>query len=383
MRKASIVYLIIMGVLLIGTVTMYMVFNHQASNAERTAMIAGGASTQNGKVALHHANNVANAANTLRMWLVIFMVATGSAGIFGVMEFLVLPLIGLSRMGALTRVTYYEGLLQPFTLIVFFLAIAAIVIATFIPFYTFGDDTKLYRDVALSFALMFVLVLMVFATGKVIDEEIENRTMLTLMSKPIARWQVILGKYLGVVCLIFVTMFVCILIGGGCAWLRYFSDQRISLDVADFSQRLLMYWHNDRAILAMIPAFVLQFMELCTLAAVSTAIATRFSLALNMTVIVLLYIVANLTRYVSLLHMGTPWQGLAEGVSYLLPYLSNFDLNSCLVYRNFSMPGHFVANEPTWGQIWSFVGLSCVYGLCYIGAALSLAVAMFRNRELT
>lgn len=383
MRKASVVYLITLAAILLGTLCVYLLYNHQVNRAQNTAIVAATAGAHNHGVARAHANNVAGTANMWRMWLVIFLAASGSVGIFGAMEFIILPVLSLSRVGAMTRVTYYEGLLQPFTLIVFFLAIAAILITAFVPFNTFGDDTKMYRDVALSFALMFVLVIMVFATGKVIDEEIENRTMLTLMSKPVARWQVILGKYLGVVCLILVTMFVCIVIGGSCAWLRYFSDQRISLDVASFQQMQVMYWHNDRAILAMIPAFILQFMELSTLAAISTAIATRFSLALNMTVIVLLYIIANLTRYVSLLHMGSPWQGMAEGASYLLPYLSNFDLNSCLVYRNFSMSGHFVPNAPSWGEIWEFVGLSCLYGLFYIGAALSLAVAMFRNRELT
>ena len=383
MKKTTLIYLVSMAVLLLATLVFYGLYNSQVSSAQLTATIASTATTQNHGVAEHHANTVASIANMLRFWVVFFLTLTAGAGIFAVMEFLILPALSFSRVGALTRVTYYEALLQPFTLIVFFMAIAAIFITAFVPFNTFGDDTKMYRDVALSFALMFVLVIMVFATGKVIDEEIENRTMLTLMSKPVARWQVILGKYLGVICLVFVTMFVCTLLGASCAWLRYFSDQRIDLDVASPMARQLMFWDNDRAILAMLPAFVLQFMEISTLAAISTAIATRFSLALNMTVIVLLYIIANLTRYVSLLHMGSPWQGLAEGTSYLLPYLSNFDLNSCLVYRNFSMGDHFVAGAPTWGQIWEYVGLACTYGLLYIGAALCLAVAMFRNRELT
>ena len=132
----------------------------------------------------------------------------------------------------------------------------------------------------------------------------------------------------------------------------------------------------------MIPAFLLEFLEMCTLAAISTAIATRYSLAVNMTGIIILYIVANLTRFIPAIHATGALAAALNGVSYLLPYLSNFDINQCLVYRRVSMPGHYIADAPTWGQIWEYVGTAVIYGVMYIGAALSAAIALFRNREL-
>lgn len=355
---------------------------HFSAAAHQTANIAATASKGNHGVAEHYANYVAREEITTRMWMVIFFMLTGSMMTLALVEFAVLPLLSLNRVGALCRVTYYEGLLQPFTLVAFVIGLAAIVVTTFIPFDTFGEDTTMYRDIAISFVSMFVLIITVFVTAKVIDEEIENRTMLTLMSKPLARWQVIIGKYLGIVCLVFVASAVLMMFAAGCGWLRYFSDQRIDLFVASIQGRQQLFWDNDRAILLMIPAFLLEFLEMCTLAAISTAIATRYSLAVNMTGIIILYIVANLTRFIPAIHATGALAAALNGVSYLLPYLSNFDINQCLVYRRVSMPGHYIADAPTWGQIWEYVGTAVIYGVMYIGAALSAAIALFRNREL-
>ena len=130
----------------------------------------------------------------LRIVGTYLMALAGVEALFGLIEFGILRLIGLFRLGALTRITYYEALLQPFTIIVVVIGLAAITIFAFVPYYTMGEDFKMYRDVAISLAFLFTLPIMVFASTKVIDEEIENRTMLTLMSKPIARWQVVVGK---------------------------------------------------------------------------------------------------------------------------------------------------------------------------------------------
>ena len=384
MSKATLSYLITLGVLIVITVLLAGWHQHLTTSAQEAVGGAFQASKGNGGNAANYANDIAAAADSARDWTAVFLAAACCTAVFGFLEYVFLPLISLNRVGAVARVTYYEGLLQPFTLIVFFLCVAAVVITAFIPFNTFegSDENKMFRDIALSYILMFILVIMVFATGKVIDEEIENRTMLTLMSKPLARWQVIIGKYIGVLCLIFFTMAIATIIAMVCAWLRNFYDMRIDIEVSTADEQQAIYLANNHFVFAMIPAFILQFMELATLGAISTAIATRYSLALNMTVIVLLYICANLTRFVSLLDLAPPWQGVAQHVAYLLPYLSNFDLNQCLVYRDLSFKGSEIEGAPTIDQVWQYVATACLYGLFYIGAGLSLAVAMFRNREL-
>jgi len=307
--------------------------------------------------------------------------------VFGFIEYVFLRLLSLTRLGAIARVTYYEALLQPFSLIVLGIGSLLIAMLAFLPFFTISEDTKMYRDVATSFAFLPALMIMIFASSKVIDEEIENRTMLTLMSKPVARWQVVIGKYLGVFMLVFVAVATLAIIGSTCAYLRYFDDQRIDFMVArsNATELYKLLWTNQKAVLALIPANLLQCMQLASLAAVSVALSTRWGLALNITVIVLLYIASNLTRYIPQLGLEQPWDGIVTYVSYLLPSLGNLDLSQRLIYGEFNFGKEFMNSLsplPSWGQIWNYVGVCLVYTVFYVSAALSFAVALFRTREL-
>lgn len=319
-----------------------------------------------------------------------------SATVFCLIEYVFLRLLGLTRLGALVRVTYYEALLQPFTLIMVLFGITAVVLFAFMPFYTYSEDAKMYRDVAMSFCLLFTLPVMLFAASKVIDEEIENRTMLTLMSKPIAHWQVVVGKYLGVlmVCLVVISMLAVVV--AACAYMRYLDDMRIDYFTASSeAQRAALDVQNYRAVMALAPSIVLAFLHIATLAAVAVAISTRWGLALNVTVVSMLYILANLTQFVDTLGVPEPWQTLVRWLSGLLPHLSAFDLNQRLIYGQYLTAGDWAmftgSNEeaelfrklPTWSQIWQYVGMAGLYAALYIGAVLSWAVALFRTRQLS
>jgi len=311
------------------------------------------------------------------------LIATSAVVVLvGAVEYVLLPVIGLTRLGALVRVTYYEALLQPFTLIVMALGVATILIFALMPFFTQSEDTKMYRDVAANFVLLFPLAVMVFATAKVIDEEIENRTMLTLMSKPIAHWQVIAGKYLGLLVLLGVCVAILGIFTAACAYLRFFDDMRIDLMVVDFPEKTALYWRNTKATLALLPICSLHFLQLATLTAVSVAISTRFGLAINMTATVSLYLVCNLTRFVHGFEFAQPWQWLAEQGAYLLPFLSHFDLDQRLIYGTYTLGDEYLPNTPSFGQIWGYVAAAAVYAVAYSLGAIGLASALFRKREL-
>src|SRR3954467_5997999 len=102
------------------------------------------------------------------------------------------------RTFVIVRHTFREAIGQPiYTLL---LALGAVVLLVFsaLPFFTFGEDTIMFKSVGLDLILLLVLIPTLFATSKSIFEEIEDRTMLTLMSKPIRKWEVLVGKYLGI-----------------------------------------------------------------------------------------------------------------------------------------------------------------------------------------
>src|SRR5829696_683562 len=103
------------------------------------------------------------------------------------------------RTFVILRHTFLEAIVQPiFTLL---LALGAVILFIFalLPFFTLGEDLVMFKSVGLDVILLLVLIVTLFATSKSIFEEIEDRTMLTLMSKPVQKWEVLVGKYLGII----------------------------------------------------------------------------------------------------------------------------------------------------------------------------------------
>ena len=59
-------------------------------------------------------------------------------------------------------------------------------------------DNKMLLDVGMATVFVMGMILAAFQATAVISREIEDKTILTIVSKPIARPTVVFGKYLGV-----------------------------------------------------------------------------------------------------------------------------------------------------------------------------------------
>src|SRR3954471_11862169 len=103
------------------------------------------------------------------------------------------------RTFVIIRHTFLESIVQPIYSLLIALGAAILLIFAALPFFTLGEDTVMFKSVGLDIILLLVLIATLFATSKSIYEEIEDRTMLTLMSKPVAKWEVLVGKYLGII----------------------------------------------------------------------------------------------------------------------------------------------------------------------------------------
>src|SRR5438045_3898605 len=103
------------------------------------------------------------------------------------------------RTFVILRHTFIESIVQPIYPLLLAIGSAIIIVFGLLPFFTLSEDTVMFKSVALDVLLLLVLITTLFATSKSIFEEIEDRTMLTLMSKPLKKWEVLVGKYLGII----------------------------------------------------------------------------------------------------------------------------------------------------------------------------------------
>ena len=65
-------------------------------------------------------------------------------------------------------------------------------------YFTFGEDIKMYKDTGLTTISFACLLLALLTASSTVAEEIEGKTAITLLSKPINRRQFIVGKFLGI-----------------------------------------------------------------------------------------------------------------------------------------------------------------------------------------
>ena len=66
------------------------------------------------------------------------------------------------------------------------------------PYFTFGEDIKMYKDTGLTTISFFCMLLALLTASSTVADEIEGKTAITLLSKPINRRQFIVGKFLGI-----------------------------------------------------------------------------------------------------------------------------------------------------------------------------------------
>ena len=295
------------------------------------------------------------------------------------------------RTFVILRHTFLESVVQPIFLLLLALGAGILIIFALLPFFTLGEDTVMFKAVSLDLVLLLALLTTLFCTSKSIYEEIEDRTMLTLMSKPVRRWEVLLGKYLGILAAAGLTVG---LLGGVamlCVCFRIPNDYTLRSWTMDDREAKQIFDYRMMHLAGMLPSLVLIWLEIGVLAAISVALSTRFSLVVNLPAVIIIYVAGNLTRFLfPLTDQPLFVKGLARLAALVLPYLATFDLRSLTVYHTVAIRGtqfYPAANAPHAdivypSQMWAYVGLATLYGIAYSAFALCAGMWSFKTREL-
>lgn len=283
--------------------------------------------------------------------------------------------------------TLREAIAQPIYALL--LAAGAVILGVYatLPFFTLGEDTLMFKAVGLDVVLIIVLLISLFAASRSVHEEIEDRTMLTLMSKPVGRGQVLMGKFLGLLISAALAVAALGIVLAVCVWLRIPRDFTLPSDPVQEAVAERLYNLRAMHLAGLWPQLVLVWMQIGVLIAIGVAISTRFSLVVNLPAALLLYIAGNLTRFIEGAADGGSWfaQAVAFAINTLLPFLAVFDLTDATVYGVIALPGTEFVEDPnarTIGYLWTYVAAASTYFAAYVAFVLCIAVLSFRTREL-
>lgn len=116
----------------------------------------------------------------------------------------------IEQILAVIRNTFFESIRQPIMLVVLVSGTIALVLANPLSAFTMDDDQRMYIDMGLASVFIFGALLASFIATNVLTREIENKTALTVISKPVGRPLFVLGKFIGVaLALTTATLYLC------------------------------------------------------------------------------------------------------------------------------------------------------------------------------
>jgi len=268
-----------------------------------------------------------------------------------------------TRAGVIARATTKEAIRQPLFPLLMALALISLVTNTFLPFFSFGEDFKMLMDCGLATILICGLLLAVWTSSTSIADEIEGKTAMTLLSKPINRRQFVLGKFVGIMVAVFwliLPLMICFL---ALVYYKVGYDSRESANPDPESSFKLTIMLNT------IPGLILSFFEICVLTAVSVAISTRVPMVVNMVTCFAIFVVGHVTSVMverGVLHLEVV-QFTARLIATALPNLELFKTEA-------ASTGSFVPPP--------YLGYAALYCAAFSIAAIFLAFILFEDRDL-
>ena len=255
-----------------------------------------------------------------------------------------------SRLSAITLNTFREAVRDRvlYNLVLFVLLLVAS--APVISQISIGMEKLMLVNLGLSSISLFGVIIAFFVGIGLVSKEIEKKTLYTILSRPVRRWEFIAGKYLGLLLTLVVNA---------------------ALMTVGFYLALLIFTHGlhqaDGMLLVAIYFIILQFMMMVAITLLFSTFSTPiFSAIFAFSLFVIGTFGNDLRNFAAMSHGATKW--LATAAAYIMPNFASLNVISQ------------AAHEQSVGA--QLVLFNTIYALLYSVAVTAAAVLVFERRNL-
>ena len=320
----------------------------------------------------------------------------------------------MGRLFTIAKNTFIETLRQPVYLIIIIAALLLFFISPSLTMYTLSDDNKLLREIGLSTLFLTSLFIAIFAASGAVAEEIENKTIVTVLSKPVLRPIFIVAKFLGVAAAVALAHYICtiallmairhgvlstasdthdwtVMTAAGAAvalsflltiFFNYTYDWKFSstaiILTAVFATLAIIFlafidrkWQfNPQAngINALdVYGSILLLLAALIIVALAVALSARFNIAVTLSACTGVFLLGLISDY-TFARLAEKHYLLATIGRFLVPNLQVFWISDA-IYEGSAVPLKYIL-------------ISAVYALCYASAILFFAIAIFQRRQV-
>ena len=227
-------------------------------------------------------------------------------------------------------------------------AIGMVFITLVVSNWSLDQQAKILKDFGLSAISIFGLLIALFVGVRTIFQEIEKHTIYMLVSKPISRWQVILGKYAGLVMTIL-----------------------INIMAISFCLLLVNYIVEGSVDWGLLKGIFLIILEILLVIAWAIFFSTFISPLLSAIFTLIIFVIGHLAPSILLyiqLRPDQPGNGILKAIYTVLPNLENFNIKTAVV-EHIPLPPDTIMN-------------AVIYGISYIGILLIITSLIFKKKDL-
>ncbi len=251
------------------------------------------------------------------------------------------------RVWVIGRNSFLETIRDRVLYVLLAFAILMIGCAEILSFLTVGSQEKIVKDLGLASIAIFGTLISIFVGVGTVSKEIDKRTIHSLLSRPVHRYEFILGKYFGLLLTILVITTVMTL------WFY------LLLTVKGFAERRLL------------DAILLILMEMAVVSSIAVFFSTLSNPLLSSMFTLSFYVAGHLSWSLLALQdriASDFGKTLCTVFYYLLPNLENFNIKGEVVNGLPLAEGWFAA--------------ASLYAISYSGFVLVGAILLFRRRDL-
>jgi ABC-type transport system involved in multi-copper enzyme maturation permease subunit len=284
--------------------------------------------------------------------------------------------VGFS-MGRVTTIagnTFIEAVRQKVFNILLIFGLVVIACALFFRQFDFGEEFKFVKDFCLGAISIFGTCIAIVGTSMLLPNEVEHRTIYTILSKPVRRFEFLLGKYLGSVQLLLTSTVLMSLMFAAVMYVMMMVSQNRVLHEAGQNegavptevQQQIKQIHAAALDPDIVKGILLIFIKLCVMAGVTLLVSTfSTSMVFNVVVSFMVFIAGHLVSTATEM-----WghHAVAKWLLAIVPDLGAFNVADDIILGN-AIP-------------WSHVGSVSLYGLVYTAAVVAAAHFIFEGREI-
>ena len=319
----------------------------------------------------------------------------------------------MHKLLTIAKNTFIETLRQPVYAIIIIAALFLFLMSPSLTMYTMSDDNKLLREIGLSTLFLTSLFIAIFSASGAVAEEIENKTITTVLSKPVQRPIFIVAKFFGVAAAVVLAHYICTIallmaIRHGVlesasathdwtvistavavvvaafllsAFFNYVYDWKFSstaivltgifgtlgIVFLSFIDRDWQFNPQNNGINALdVYGAVLLLLAAIIIVALAVALSARFNIAVTLSACIGIFLLGLVSdRAFGRLAETQLWAKIGR---VLVPNLQVFWIADA-IYEGSEVPLKYII-------------ISASYALCYTTAILALAIALFQRRQV-